>query len=55
MSWVAVAYMLAMASFMPIFGRLADMFGRKLLYTGGFLLFVTGLGACAASHPISRC
>src|SRR5262249_41431588 len=38
-SWVAVAYLLAMAAFLPIFGRLADMVGRKLLYTGGFLLF----------------
>ena len=27
-SWVAVAYILTMASFMPIFGRLADMIGR---------------------------
>ena len=45
-SWVAVAYLLAMASFMPIFGRLADMVGRKLLYTGGFLLFILGSGLC---------
>ena len=45
-SWVAVAYLLTMAGFLPIFGRLADMFGRKLLYTGGFLLFVIGSGLC---------
>ena len=45
-SWVAVAYILTMASFMPIFGRLADMIGRKLLYTGAFLLFVIGSGLC---------
>ena len=45
-SWVAVAYILTMASFMPIFGRLADMVGRKLLYTGAFLLFVIGSGLC---------
>ena len=45
-SWVAVAYLLAMASFTPIFGRLADMVGRKLLYTGGFLLFIIGSGLC---------
>jgi EmrB/QacA subfamily drug resistance transporter len=53
-SWVAVAYILAMASFMPIFGRLADMIGRKLLYTGGFLLFVLGSGLCgfAPSLPV---
>jgi EmrB/QacA subfamily drug resistance transporter len=45
-SWVAVAYLLAMAAFLPIFGRLADMVGRKLLYTGGFLIFVLGSGLC---------
>jgi EmrB/QacA subfamily drug resistance transporter len=45
-SWIAVGYLLAMASFMPIFGRLADMLGRKLLYTTGFLLFVVGSGLC---------
>ncbi len=45
-SWVAVAYLLTMAGFLPVFGRLADMFGRKLLYTGGFLLFVFGSTLC---------
>ena len=45
-SWVAVAYLLTMAGFLPIFGRIADMFGRKLLYTGGFLLFVLGSALC---------
>jgi MFS transporter len=45
-SWVAVSYLLTMASFTPIFGRLADMFGRKLLYMGGFLTFITGSGLC---------
>ena len=52
-SWVAVGYILAMASFMPIFGRLADMVGRKLLYTSGFLVFVLGSALCgfASSLP----
>ena len=45
-SWVAIAYLLAMASFTPIFGRLADMFGRKLLYASGFLLFIMGSALC---------
>ncbi|MFO1082129.1 MAG: DHA2 family efflux MFS transporter permease subunit [Reyranellaceae bacterium] len=51
-SWVAVAYLLAMASFMPIFGRLADMLGRKLLYTGGFLLFVLGSALCGFAEDL---
>ncbi|HEY7661816.1 MAG TPA: DHA2 family efflux MFS transporter permease subunit [Xanthobacteraceae bacterium] len=45
-SWVAVAYLLAMAAFLPVFGRLADIMGRKLLYTGGFLMFVLGSALC---------
>ena len=45
-SWVAVAYLLTMAGFLPVFGRVADMFGRKLLYTGGFLIFVLGSALC---------
>ena len=53
-SWVAVSYLLAMAAFLPIFGRLADMMGRKLLYTGGFLLFVLSSALCglAPSLPV---
>jgi EmrB/QacA subfamily drug resistance transporter len=45
-SWVAIAYLLTMAGFLPVFGRVADMFGRKLLYTGGFLIFVLGSALC---------
>lgn len=45
-SWVAVAYLLTMAALMPIFGRLADLLGHKLLYTGGFVVFVIGSTLC---------
>lgn len=52
-SWVAVAYLLTMASFMPIFGRLADMFGRKLLYLAGFLIFILGSGLCGFAPDLA--
>lgn len=45
-SLVAVAYLVTMAALLPIFGRLADMVGRKLLYAGGFLVFVAGSALC---------
>jgi EmrB/QacA subfamily drug resistance transporter len=48
-SWVAVAYLLTQAALLPIFGRLADFLGRKLLYVGGFLLFVLGSALCGAA------
>lgn len=45
-SWVAVIYLVTAAAMLPVFGRLADMFGRKLLYIFGFLVFVVGSGLC---------
>ena len=30
--WVAMAYMLTLTVFLPLFGRLADMFGRTKMY-----------------------
>ena len=51
-SWVAVAYTVTMAGCLPIFGRLADIVGRKLLYTGGFLLFVVGSGLCGLAPSL---
>lgn len=45
-SWVAISYLLTLAAFAPIFGRLADMVGRKLMYTCGFLIFLVGSTLC---------
>jgi EmrB/QacA subfamily drug resistance transporter len=36
--WVAVAYMLAYATALPVFARLAEITGRKVLYLLGFAL-----------------
>ena len=39
-AWVFSAYLLASTVTTPIFGRLADMFGRKLIYLGALIAFV---------------
>jgi EmrB/QacA subfamily drug resistance transporter len=49
-SWVALAYLLGCASFMPIFGQLCQIFGRKLLYIIGFVVF-TGASALCGFAP----
>jgi EmrB/QacA subfamily drug resistance transporter len=46
-SWVALSYLLAFAAFLPIFGRLCQMFGRKDLYVVGYLIFVAASALCA--------
>ena len=54
-SWVALAYLLGCASFLPIFGQLCRIFGRKLFYIVGFVVFTVGqrpLRLCVGSpHP----
>jgi EmrB/QacA subfamily drug resistance transporter len=45
-SWVAIAYLVTLAAFVVPFGRLADLAGRKLLYTGGFVVFIVGSALC---------
>src|ERR687885_1355646 len=44
--WVAISYLLTLAALVVPFGRLADMVGRKLLYTYGFLVFIAGSALC---------
>ncbi|MCL4321774.1 MAG: MFS transporter [Deltaproteobacteria bacterium] len=44
--WVAMAYMLTLTVFLPLFGRLADMFGRTKMYNIGFIVFTVGSALC---------
>lgn len=47
--WVAIAYMLTLTIFLPLFGRLADMYGRYKLYNAGFFIFSIGSVLCGLS------
>ena len=40
--WVGLSYLLVLISLLAAVGRIADMIGRKLLYTYGFLIFILG-------------
>jgi EmrB/QacA subfamily drug resistance transporter len=51
-SWVAIGYQLAFAAALPIFARLADIAGRKLLYLAGFALFAAASAACALAPDL---
>ena len=39
LGWVATAYLLAAAVFLVPFGRIADIYGRKRIFTYGILIF----------------
>jgi MFS family permease len=53
-SWTAVGYVLAFASALPTFARVAEIGGRKALYLSGFALFglFSALCGLAASLPM---
>lgn len=40
--WIATAYILANAVFVPIWGKLGDTIGRKRVYVLGFSIFIVG-------------
>ena len=45
-SWVSTAYLLTMAGFMLIVGKIADRYGYKKIFTAGFVIFTAGSFAC---------
>src|SRR5882757_1405448 len=40
--WIATAYILANAVFVPVWGKLGDTVGRKRVYLMGFGIFILG-------------
>ncbi len=48
--WLMTGFMLTYASFMPIFGRLSDRFGRKRIFIVANLVFSAGLILSAVSR-----
>lgn len=50
--WVSLAYLLSLAALILIFGRIADMIGRRWLYLIGFLLFSFSSLSCGLSPTL---
>ncbi|HEX3970645.1 MAG TPA: MFS transporter [Stellaceae bacterium] len=48
-SWVFAAYLLAQAVSIPIYGRLADLWGRKWLFIASTVVFLAGTLLCSAA------
>ena len=51
-TWVGLSYLIVLVAGVTAVGRLADMIGRKLLYTYGFLVFILGSGLCAVAPTL---
>jgi DHA2 family multidrug resistance protein len=51
--WIATAYILANAVFVPIWGKLGDTIGRKKVYIWGFGIFIVGSVLAGLSWNLS--
>ncbi|MDQ1430256.1 MAG: hypothetical protein QOF40_858 [Actinomycetota bacterium] len=51
-AWVFTGYLLAEIATIPIWGRLADMFGRKRIFLAGMAIFLLGSILCGMSSSM---
>lgn len=54
MTWVTTAYMLTSTTVVPIAGKLADLFGRRIIYVTGILIFMGGSALCGISQDMAQ-
>jgi EmrB/QacA subfamily drug resistance transporter len=52
LSWVVTAYLLAVTATTPLFGKLSDIYGRRLILLWAIGIFVGGSVACALAQNI---
>ncbi len=53
-SWVAVAYILTTTIMTPIWGKMADLMGRRPAFFSGMGLFLIGSALSGASHSMAQ-
>jgi EmrB/QacA subfamily drug resistance transporter len=51
-TWVGLSYLLVLVATVTAVGRFADMWGRKLLYVYGFLLFIIASALCGLAPDL---
>ena len=52
LQWVVTAYLLTISSLLPVFGRIADLMGRKRVFSSGFIIFTIGSALCGLATNI---
>ncbi len=53
-SWVFSIYLLTSTTTVPIYGKLSDLYGRKLVYSFSMVLFVAGSILCSLAQTMDQ-
>ncbi|HEY9060090.1 MAG TPA: MFS transporter [Pseudobacteroides sp.] len=50
--WVVNAYLLAISVLLLVWGKMADIYGKKRIFMIGFIIFTVGSGLCGVSNSL---
>jgi EmrB/QacA subfamily drug resistance transporter len=53
-AWVVTAYLLASTVSIPLWGKLSDMYGRRIIFIGGMVIFLTGSALAGTSQDMTE-
>ena len=53
-AWVVSAYLLTSTISTPLYGKMSDLFGRRIVYQTSILVFIVGSALCALSQSINQ-
>ncbi|EIM87665.1 MFS general substrate transporter [Stereum hirsutum FP-91666 SS1] len=53
-SWIATGYMLTLASFQPLYGKMSDIFGRKQCLLFSYVIFALGALWCGLARNMEE-
>ncbi len=53
-SWVVTAYLLAITVVTPLYGKLGDLYGRKVVLQGALVLFLIGSALCGLAQGMTE-
>jgi EmrB/QacA subfamily drug resistance transporter len=53
-SWVVTAYLLAQTAVTPVYGKLGDLYGRKIVLQAGLVVFLAGSALCGLSQNLTE-
>lgn len=51
--WVVTSYLLTISLLLLVFGKLSDLYGKKKIFSSGFLVFALGSALCGFSHTLT--
>ncbi|WP_245525404.1 MFS transporter, partial [Mesorhizobium sp. M1C.F.Ca.ET.176.01.1.1] len=54
LSWVVTAYLLSSTIVVPLYGKLGDLFGRKIVLQAAIGLFLAGSALCGIAQDMTQ-